>query len=625
MQLLYGAGDGFLRKLAEDTAGNTLAIAAASLLPLMALIGGGVDVSRTYMAKTQLQSACDSGVLAGRRAMSKTGNYGSSERAKANAMFNFNFDSSQLSVSNVSFVTDDNEDGQVLGTATATVPTVVMKIFKKDYVDLEVECMAELQIGNADIMFVLDVTGSMAGSRITGLRDAVRDFHKTINQAVNDNRTRIRYGFVPYSMTVNVKGLLQSGHIPYDYIADTTPYQSRIALYDSPVYVGTNTNLGTTTEDSYAFGSLSQCRDSNWATGSSSTGTPPNTVMTYNYTYNSWNSGSRRCRRNIQTTRTTYETKYQFNRWRYEQVELHTALFKRFNSVRIGTNATASNSALLNSPQEFNVQELGASGMAGVSTANVTWSGCIEERATLPVSNFNPLPEGVYDLNLDLEPHNDATRWKPLWARVKYSRNTNGSNYFSETTTTNRSPMTEYCPAEMMLLRTVELSDNPDHVPAWLDNYLNALVPVGGTYHDIGLLWGGRLTSPTGLFSDNVNLDADKISVSKHVIFMTDGIMEPAPAHYSAYGIENLDSRITPRGSNLSTVTSRHNTRFLALCDTIKSQGTTIWVVVFESTMTPELQSCATGGRAYSSSNNSELSNAFKFITAQVADLRLGK
>ena len=39
------------------------------LVPLAAMIGSGVDMSRAYMAKTRLQSACDAAALAGRRVM----------------------------------------------------------------------------------------------------------------------------------------------------------------------------------------------------------------------------------------------------------------------------------------------------------------------------------------------------------------------------------------------------------------------------------------------------------------------------------------------------------------------------------------------------------------------------
>ena len=41
-----------LRRLSQDTAGNTLAMIAAALVPLLAIVGGGVDVSRGYLVFT---------------------------------------------------------------------------------------------------------------------------------------------------------------------------------------------------------------------------------------------------------------------------------------------------------------------------------------------------------------------------------------------------------------------------------------------------------------------------------------------------------------------------------------------------------------------------------------------
>src|SRR5689334_15581872 len=59
--------NGLLRRLAADRAGNTLALAAAALFPLLALVGGGVDLGRGYLAQSRLQQACDAGVLAARK------------------------------------------------------------------------------------------------------------------------------------------------------------------------------------------------------------------------------------------------------------------------------------------------------------------------------------------------------------------------------------------------------------------------------------------------------------------------------------------------------------------------------------------------------------------------------
>ena len=54
------------------------------------MIGSGVDMSRAYMAKTRLQSACDAAALAGRRIMSND-TMTDAVRNEATRFFNFNF------------------------------------------------------------------------------------------------------------------------------------------------------------------------------------------------------------------------------------------------------------------------------------------------------------------------------------------------------------------------------------------------------------------------------------------------------------------------------------------------------------------------------------------------------
>src|SRR5947208_1767547 len=71
-KILDRRGDGrggFLARLRSDDSGNTLAIMAASLIPMVGMVGSAVDISRAYLVKTRLQQACDAGVLAARRTM----------------------------------------------------------------------------------------------------------------------------------------------------------------------------------------------------------------------------------------------------------------------------------------------------------------------------------------------------------------------------------------------------------------------------------------------------------------------------------------------------------------------------------------------------------------------------
>ena len=44
---------GWFRRLLADRTGNTLAIVAAALVPITAMIGSGLDMSRAYMAKSR--------------------------------------------------------------------------------------------------------------------------------------------------------------------------------------------------------------------------------------------------------------------------------------------------------------------------------------------------------------------------------------------------------------------------------------------------------------------------------------------------------------------------------------------------------------------------------------------
>ena len=61
-----------LMRLYHNQAGNTLAIVAAAMIPLMGMTGAAVDFSRPYLVKMRMQQACDVGVLAGCRSMSGT-------------------------------------------------------------------------------------------------------------------------------------------------------------------------------------------------------------------------------------------------------------------------------------------------------------------------------------------------------------------------------------------------------------------------------------------------------------------------------------------------------------------------------------------------------------------------
>jgi Flp pilus assembly protein TadG len=258
----------FLTRLAQDTAGNTLAIMAAAFFPLAGLIGGGVDMTRIYITKTRLQQACDAGALAGRKAMgsgSWTETAGGSHD-QADALFAANFTAGDYGTANLdSEFTED--DGTVTGTASADVPMTLMRIFGQETRTISVTCTAKMEIPNTDVMFVLDVTFSMqTDDRIGGLHSATKCFYEALlkvnttepctpgeeesdpytsaedpTSSTYDGSAQIRLGFVPYAVNVNVGKLLPTG-----FVADTWTYPTRRPNFTT-VHAWTVGNLGSTT------------------------------------------------------------------------------------------------------------------------------------------------------------------------------------------------------------------------------------------------------------------------------------------------------------------------------------------------------------------------------------------
>jgi hypothetical protein len=154
-----------------------------------------------------------------------------------------------------------------------------------------------------------------------------------------------------------------------------------------------------------------------------------------------------------------------------------------------------------------------------------------------------------------------------------------------------------------------------------MQTYVNNLVAVGGTYHDVGMVWGTRLMSPTGLFASDNAAAPNGAPISRHMIFMTDGQMAPNPGIYGFQGQEYIQGRV---GSNdITELTARHNARFQYACNEAKQRNMTVWVIAFGTALNQELVDCASGGSAFQASNSTQLRQRFQQIAQQITRLRL--
>lgn len=264
-------GKSFLQRLHSDTSGNTLAMIAAALVPLAGMVGGGLDMSRAYVARGKLQNACDAASLAARKKMVGVV-YDSDVTSAANRFFEFNFPVGTMGASGISFNIAQNTSSPASldASASALIPTTLIRIFGKETIALDVECNSTLDIGNNDLMVVLDVTGSMncapgvaggcggieqSDSKIGRLRNGTRGLYRALDDG---SGARTRYGIMPYSGTVNV-----ARWVPTRSILRTTTYLDFCATWSGFCQTGT-TAVHINDTKWYALGSNTGKRITEW-------------------------------------------------------------------------------------------------------------------------------------------------------------------------------------------------------------------------------------------------------------------------------------------------------------------------------------------------------------------------
>jgi Flp pilus assembly protein TadG len=651
----------FLRLLLHDRTANTIAIAAAAMIPLLAMVGGGVDASRYYMTASRMQAACDAGALAARRAMTDD-TFTSEHRQIGLDFYDQNFSDGMFGVEGGTRDYTSDGEGVVTGTASGTLPTAIMGAFGYESFGLSVSCTAEINISNSDIMFVLDVTGSMAdcpdnsacssgpGSKIVALREAVMNFYDTVDAATSDS-AQIRYGVVPYSQQVNV-GLL----IPDNMMATEHTYQSRVARFQevqvlvpgNGVEVGDwitysdqtewlprlTSNLGTTPEDNYRFNNRTgdptrtntadRDRCELYSGNTYNVGTDRWQVVTDDYVLNVWRSGSLNNRagcsgrviRQRQATSAdvvpdTYRTEIQFRDWVYCPVD-----------TTDGTPCNVSNPT--GSPAGWETVDLATLyddnrialplGAQGAFTT-LTWEGCIEEPVRQDNGNYNPVPADAHDLNINLVPDTEAERWKPALRNAVWKRedgSTNTLSWLYQTTDESRPGWT--CPRSATRLAEMPRAD--------LQTYVNSLTASGNTYHDLGMLWGARFISPRGIFAADNETAPNGDAIARHIVFMTDGVQVNNNENYSTHGVEWWDRRISGDGSNTNEFNRRRD-RLQVICRAARQENITVWVVAFGTALTQNLIDCASPGRAFQANDSETLDARFQEIAQKIAALRL--
>jgi hypothetical protein len=587
--------------------------------------------------------------------------------AEANTYFASNFGMGNHGATNIRFAPHTNDNGNtVTATASADVPTIIMRLFGYATMKVSASCSASMGFGNSDVTMVLDTTGSMGWTlegggptKLSMLQDAMMDFYDTVAASTSGGNARVRYAFVPYSSTVNVGRLLHAANP--NYLVNSMTVQSREPVYrmvqqetfdhwSNPIRTTATGESSESIENEGSYGTTEHATRSRCTSGLPSNTGWANDGVASAASNSVTNAQGQRVVTSTQTqrqVRTAYTCVQRQRGTGRNRVTYYAAYFTRYVRDRYDYTYDTSDPIYVTvsstefdhyvyKPVEFDVSAFKAfsavSTRTGDNGANVTstWGGCIEERDTTPAASFNfsqvigITPQSAKDLDIDAAPvaSDDGTKWRPMWPEVAYYRTSfvsigRGRGRYDlanngESLTGGEAPSS--CPHQAQTLEQLTRSA--------FSNYAHSLVASGNTYHDIGLLWGARLSSTTGIFSSSVNVaPTNGGNVSRHLIFMTDGQMQPSNAIQSAYGIEFHDRRITANGVNLQT--ERHSARFLVLCEAVKARGIRLWVIAFSTDLSDDLAECASDNSAFLAEDAVQLNAAFQEIANEVGELRV--
>lgn len=182
--------------------GNVALTFALATLPLVGLVGAGVDYSHAISVRVELQAALDSTALMLSKSAA-TLNNGQLQKAAQN-YFNGVFnrpEARNISIS-ASYATTNGQEVTVNG--SASVPTNFMQVMGYNSLNVTGTSTATWGMSNLQVALVLDNTGSMAqANKMPALKTASHTLLSQLQQA-SGTPGAVQVAIVPFTTDVNV-------------------------------------------------------------------------------------------------------------------------------------------------------------------------------------------------------------------------------------------------------------------------------------------------------------------------------------------------------------------------------------------------------------------------------------
>lgn len=653
MTATFSALRDFVRRAGDDARGNVAMMFGLALPVLLMIVVGAIDINRASTAKVTLQDALDAATLAAARS-----SYTAQEDIQRVGMDALranlrSYPSIRLNEEDTTFTLQDDEI--VIGDARAEVKTLVANVFLPpygqlldDYLPIGTHAEVNRSTKDIEVSLVLDITGSMGGSRLTDLKSAANDLVDLVVQ--DDQRiNRTRMALVPYSMGVNPG--------TYAVAARGTPRGQTTITDASWMSAGwsaktiggvsiANPGAITVTNHGLATG------DFVWISGVTNTSSGSGSNLTFlndkpyrvvrtsanAFTLESWTGSS------WATVSTSGRKAYTANSGSFRKCQistcevvvtsnghgLSTGEAVRIAEVRgmtqinntvsdgVSTQTNLFRTITRQSPNTFSVN-----GVAGASTSAYDSRGyvqCLEQSCQF--YKFNNLSNG----SLRIQPITNCVS-----ERV-------GARAYSDASPSSAPVGNVYLAPDNPCLTSVIQPLTSDR--AVLHNQINGYAAVGSTAGQIGVGWGWYMISPTfgSIFPAENRPDPYAAQgLLKVVILMTDGEFNTPYCNGVVAGAVS-GSGSTANHINCAATNGNPFAQSVTMCTAMKAQGVIVYTVGFDisggTDATPNtvdtakevMQRCATSPEhVYLPENGASLKTAFAAIGRSISQLRISK
>jgi Flp pilus assembly protein TadG len=224
-----------LRRLVNHRRGNVTMIFSLSALMLVAVTGGAIDMANMNTVRGDLQDAADAAALRG--ALTYSQGLTAAQTA-ANTAFLQNFGADKLSglSYNLSASTTGNIT-QLTYTVSGSFKPLFLGLVGMGDQTLNAESKAQSQVNPFELVFVLDTTGSMAGTRISNLKSAVGSVLDTLYAMEGNNSQDVKIGVAPFDTQVRMTSGSSYAYVDYSNCASHETGYYTYSYYSGYTYV----------------------------------------------------------------------------------------------------------------------------------------------------------------------------------------------------------------------------------------------------------------------------------------------------------------------------------------------------------------------------------------------------